>query len=94
MFAGYHSKAVLRNLRVPRRCESIEKVSQADGPLEPKRLAQEAAQLAKNECSAVAAVDTDTVYFFGPKVGELTPINGLMGLGPFLKYDSCKVKGS
>ncbi|MBI2865106.1 MAG: ABC transporter substrate-binding protein, partial [Chloroflexi bacterium] len=77
----YHSaKGILRTVKNPRLEELIDKVPMTADPGEKKRIALEAALLAKNGYTMIAGLDVDTIYALGPKVGGLTPVKGVVGL--------------
>ena len=81
MVTGYHStKSSLKNTRNSRLDELIDQVSLTRDPAE-KKMALEAAVLAKNEYSVIATIYVPEVWAVSSKVGGWTRINGVEGLG-------------
>ncbi|MDO8669924.1 MAG: hypothetical protein Q7O66_00655, partial [Dehalococcoidia bacterium] len=75
---AYHStKGAMLNARNPRLDELIDMVPQTADPAQKKKLALEAAVLAKNEYSLTGVLNIFTVLALGPKVGEITTVAGM-----------------
>ncbi|MDO8672690.1 MAG: ABC transporter substrate-binding protein, partial [Dehalococcoidia bacterium] len=86
---GYHTtKGAFKNANNPKLNDLIDKVPQTADPVEKKKLAVEAAVLAKNEYSILPVVDVDTIYAIGSKVGELKPVQGSTSLATTLELIS------
>ncbi|MDO8673957.1 MAG: ABC transporter substrate-binding protein [Dehalococcoidia bacterium] len=86
MYTPYHSKkGAPKNINNPRLDELIDKVPLTADPVEKKRLALEAAVLAKNEYTTLSVLDLRTVFAIDSKIGELIPIKGMAGLAPALE---------
>ncbi|MBI2863475.1 MAG: ABC transporter substrate-binding protein [Chloroflexi bacterium] len=87
MATVYHSKkGSVLNINNPKLDELIDKVPLTANPAEKKKLALEAAVMAKNEYNAIPVLEMKTLLALGSKVGEITPIKGMTGLGA--AYDS------
>ncbi|MDO8672258.1 MAG: ABC transporter substrate-binding protein [Dehalococcoidia bacterium] len=81
MIVAYHStKGNFKNFKNPRLDELVDKVPMTVDPVEKKKLAQEAALLAKNEYNVIALLDHYTILALGSKVGSITPIKGIARL--------------
>lgn len=73
MTTPYHStKGIARNIKNARLDELIDKVPQTADPAEKKKLALEAAVLAKNEYNALQIVAQDTILAVGAKIGKVS----------------------
>ncbi|MDO8673010.1 MAG: ABC transporter substrate-binding protein [Dehalococcoidia bacterium] len=81
MVTAYHStKGSMKNINNPKLDELIDKVPATLDPTEKKKLALEAAVLAKSETTVIAGVDVDTLFALGSKVGTISPVKGTTGL--------------
>ncbi|MDO8672651.1 MAG: ABC transporter substrate-binding protein [Dehalococcoidia bacterium] len=86
MTHGYHStQGTPKNFKNPKLDELIEKVPVTADLSERKRLATEAAVMAINQYSAISVLDLNTLYAFGPKIGQVIPIKGMTALGASLE---------
>ncbi|MBI2864280.1 MAG: ABC transporter substrate-binding protein [Chloroflexi bacterium] len=75
MAITYHSKqAVFSNIRNPQLDELLDKVPTVRDPAEKKRLALEAAVLAKNEYAHLGVLNVASIVALGSKIGDFTPI--------------------
>ncbi|MDO8672918.1 MAG: ABC transporter substrate-binding protein [Dehalococcoidia bacterium] len=82
----YHSqKSSRKNHSVPGLDDLIDKVPLTKDPVEKKKLALQAATLAKNDLSDMEIIDMRTVLALSPQVGGLTPIKGMVGLAAALE---------
>ncbi|MDO8671291.1 MAG: ABC transporter substrate-binding protein, partial [Dehalococcoidia bacterium] len=85
MEVGYHStRSVTKNIRNPRLDELIEKVPQTADPVEKKKLATEAAVLAKGEANILTFVSLDTIFALSSKIGDIQLTKGNVVFGPSL----------
>ena len=84
--ANYHStKSSLKTVRDAKLDELIDKVPLTADPAEKKKMALDAAVLAKNSYGALPFLDMNTVFVLGSRVGQLTPIKNMGGLSASLE---------
>ncbi|MDO8669911.1 MAG: ABC transporter substrate-binding protein, partial [Dehalococcoidia bacterium] len=74
-----------KNMNIPKLNELIRQVPMTRDPAEKKRLALEAAVMAKNDFSMIPILDLITPFAVGPKVGEFAPIKNIAGLAASLE---------